>query len=79
MADRRSLITMSSSGETPSLPVYTWDDIEKHKSAESLWVVIDGKVYDVTAFKEEVCLKQVNLTVTAPFQILLTIDPCVCS
>ena len=51
---------MSSSGETPSLPVYTWDDIEKHKSAESLWVVIDGKVYDVTAFKEEVYMSKAS-------------------
>ena len=44
------------------LPVYTWDDISKHKSAESLWVVIEGKVYDITSFQEEVRLfSPVNL------------------
>ena len=45
---------MSSSGEASSLPVYTWDDIGKHNTAESLWIVMDFKVYDVTTFQEEV-------------------------
>ena len=46
--------TMSTPLSGSQLPVYTWDDISKHKSAESLWVVIEGKVYDITSFQEEV-------------------------
>ena len=45
---------MSSGEEAPSLPVYTWDDISRHNTEESLWVVIEGQVYDVTQFQEEV-------------------------
>ena len=42
---------MSSGG---GLRVYTWDEISQHNTAESLWVVIEGQVYDVTQFQEEV-------------------------
>jgi predicted heme/steroid binding protein len=35
------------------LPRYGWDDIRRHCTAESLWVVIDGDVYDVTGFIRE--------------------------
>ena len=46
---------MSSGGEAASsLRVYTWDEINQHNTAESLWVVIEGQVYDVTQFQEEV-------------------------
>ena len=47
---------MSGGEASSTLPVYTWDDISKHNTAESLWVVIEGKVYDVTQFQEEVGL-----------------------
>lgn len=47
-------LIMSSSGEASSLPVYTWDDIGKHNTAGSLWTVMDGKVYDITSFQDEV-------------------------
>lgn len=36
---------------------YSWDEIKKHNTPDSLWVVIDGNVYDVTKFKEEVSKK----------------------
>eukprot|EP00756_Hemistasia_phaeocysticola_P012084 Hpha_TRINITY_DN15171_c0_g1::TRINITY_DN15171_c0_g1_i1::g.130169::m.130169 len=29
---------------------FTWDEVKKHTSRESLWFVLDKKVYDVTAF-----------------------------
>eukprot|EP01115_Flamella_aegyptia_P015154 TRINITY_DN90_c3_g1_i1.p1 TRINITY_DN90_c3_g1~~TRINITY_DN90_c3_g1_i1.p1 ORF type:complete len:81 (+),score=16.67 TRINITY_DN90_c3_g1_i1:458-700(+) len=29
---------------------YTWNEINKHNSQEDLWIVIKGKVYDVTTF-----------------------------
>jgi cytochrome-b5 reductase len=32
---------------------YTFADIEKHKSKNSLWFVVHGKVYDVTKFIDE--------------------------
>ncbi len=32
----------------------TWEEVAKHKTAESLWIVVDNKVYDVTGFMEEV-------------------------
>ncbi len=37
-----------------SLPKYSWDEIAKHKTAESLWLVVHNKVYDITEFMEEV-------------------------
>ena len=35
------------------LPSYGWDDISRHSTADSLWIVIDGEVYDVTPFLRE--------------------------
>jgi len=32
------------------IPVYSWDEIRKHNSRESCWLVVKGKVYDVTEF-----------------------------
>lgn len=36
------------------LPKYSWEEVAKHNSVESLWIVINDKVYDVTRFIEEV-------------------------
>jgi len=33
---------------------YTIQDLQEHKSREDLWVTINGKVYDVTQFLDEV-------------------------
>ena len=41
-------------GEGKALRKYTWDEIKQHSSPESLWLVVHDKVYDVTAFLEEV-------------------------
>jgi len=38
----------SSTGRT--LPKYTWEEIEKHRSLDSLWVVSNDFVYDITKF-----------------------------
>ena len=35
------------------LPRYTWEEISRHNNASSLWIVLDGKVYDVTSWKDE--------------------------
>ena len=37
-----------------SLKQYTWEEIKEHRSSDSLWLVVDGKVYDVTDFLDEV-------------------------
>ncbi|MEO8179308.1 MAG: cytochrome b5-like heme/steroid binding domain-containing protein, partial [Deltaproteobacteria bacterium] len=33
-----------------ALPVLSWEEVARHNSAESLWVVIDGEVHDLTVF-----------------------------
>ncbi|KAG0504626.1 hypothetical protein KC19_N011300 [Ceratodon purpureus] len=33
--------------------VYTLDDCLKHRDKEDCWIIIDGKVYDVSEFLEE--------------------------
>jgi cytochrome b involved in lipid metabolism len=35
------------------LPSYAWDEVRRHTSDESLWIVIDGDVYDVTGFIQQ--------------------------
>ena len=50
---------MASEGETTKesgneLPKYSWEEVAKHNNADSLWMVIQDKVYDVTKFMEEV-------------------------
>jgi cytochrome-b5 reductase len=32
------------------LPLIAWDEIQKHTSEASLWVVIEGEVYDLTTW-----------------------------
>ena len=39
-----------------SQPTYSLEEVAEHNSSESLWLAIDGKVYDVTEFMEEVRL-----------------------
>lgn len=34
---------------------YKLADIKKHSTKKDLWMVIHGKVYDVTKFIDEVC------------------------
>ena len=36
-------------GGTPS---YTWNQVQKHTTTDSLWVIIHDKVYDVTEFQK---------------------------
>lgn len=54
--------TMSSESQ---LPQYTWEEISRHNSASSLWIVFDGKIYDVTAWKDEVGIRS-SLSVCWP-------------
>ncbi|XP_055333299.1 cytochrome b5-like [Paramacrobiotus metropolitanus] len=38
---------------TDTLRTVSWSEVEAHKSKDSTWLVINGKVYDVTKFLEE--------------------------
>ena len=35
------------------LPAYTALDVAKHNTADDAWMIIGGKVYDVTLFAQE--------------------------
>lgn len=37
-------------GEKPEVGELTGDEVAKHNSAESCWVIVHGKAYDVTDF-----------------------------
>lgn len=34
------------------MKTYTWEEIQKHNTSESPWLVVHGKVYDVTEFQK---------------------------
>lgn len=36
-----------------NLPLYTLDDVSKHKDRSNCWIVIEGNVYDVGRFLDE--------------------------
>jgi hypothetical protein len=36
--------------QTPVETIYSFAEVEKHGSAESCWMIIEGKVYDVTRY-----------------------------
>ena len=38
--------------EAPKLDKFTMAEVEKHASDDDTWIVIDGKVYDVTKFMD---------------------------
>lgn len=37
-----------------SVQLYTYEEISKHNNRKDLWMVINGKVYDITTFQDEV-------------------------
>lgn len=39
-----------------TLRAYTLEEVARHNTAESLWLVIEDKVYDVTEFVDEVLI-----------------------
>ncbi len=53
---------------------FTWDEVKRHNKESDCWIVVKGKVYDVTAFLEEhpggaeVLLDQGGKDATFPFE-----------
>jgi len=45
----------STSTETPTPHPYTIETLKAHNTRDDLWLLINGKVYDVTKFMDEVC------------------------
>ncbi|KAI6170559.1 Cytochrome b5 heme-binding domain-containing protein [Aphelenchoides bicaudatus] len=39
--------------DNQSLQVYSLEEVSKHKTSASLWIIIEGLIYDVTKFIEE--------------------------
>jgi cytochrome b involved in lipid metabolism len=39
--------------ENGPLPSYGWEEIRKHTSKSDRWMVIDGRVYDVTRWAKK--------------------------
>lgn len=37
----------------PSKGSYTWEEVARHNTAESAWVIVRGRVYDVTGFLDK--------------------------
>ena len=44
------LSALEAAGADTDLPRIGWAEIASHASAEDLWVVVDGVVYDMTEF-----------------------------
>lgn len=34
------------------MPLYSYRDLEKHNTRDSLWILIHGKIYDITNFDD---------------------------
>lgn len=43
----------NSSSSPTSVAVYTKEEVSKHNSRESAWIIVDGKVYDCTRYLDE--------------------------
>ena len=63
--------------------IITWDEVKKHKTKDSCWVVINNEVYDVTKFLDEVSplweLNIVSFLVLVDFKQILCVCYCVYS
>ncbi|KAG1504705.1 hypothetical protein G6F53_010342 [Rhizopus delemar] len=57
-----------------SVKLYSFEEVSKHNSREDLWMIIDGKVYDITKFQdehpggEEVLIDEGAKDATGPFE-----------
>lgn len=58
--------------------VYTIEDLQQHKSREDCWVLISGKVYDVTKFLDEVSSAQFAEPRRCPAYLITPTVPSMC-
>lgn len=64
----------SSPSMAEPLTKYSWKDVSAHKTKDSTWMAINGKIYDVTKFLEEhpggeeVMLENAGKDGTEPFE-----------
>ncbi|EGD76167.1 cytochrome b2 [Salpingoeca rosetta] len=75
-----STSSSSSSSSSSSLPAYTMAEVAKHNTEDDCWVVIHGKVYDVTDFLEDhpggaaSIVAYAGKDATKPFDMLHSLD-----
>ena len=48
---------------TRELKNFSWEEVKRHNTAESTWVVVHNNVYDVTEFLDEVRVISVTRSV----------------
>ncbi|ORE03904.1 cytochrome b5 [Rhizopus microsporus var. microsporus] len=57
-----------------SVKLYSYEEVAKHNNRNDLWMIIDGKVYDITKFQdehpggEEVLIDEGAKDATGPFE-----------
>ena len=61
-----------------SLAKFTWEEIAEHRSAESLWVVVHDKVYDITKFMDEVLAQSIATIRSNILCVTLSANPYEC-
>lgn len=49
----------------PKVQYFTFDEVKEHNSRQNLWLVLHGKVYNVSSFVEDVLSLHDLLVVTA--------------
>ena len=54
-----------------NLPVFTEEEVASHNTKESLWLIIDGKVYDVTEFQGDVSCNASSSSLAGSYQVPL--------
>ena len=47
---RTSSVAQASAAAQPDLPEFTRAEVAKHASPDDCWVLLDGKIYDITPF-----------------------------
>ncbi|KAI9277618.1 cytochrome b5-like heme/steroid binding domain-containing protein [Sporodiniella umbellata] len=57
-----------------SVKLFSFEEVSKHNNRDDLWMIIDGKVYDITQFQdehpggEEVLIDEGARDATGPFE-----------
>ena len=57
-----------------SLPEFTLEEVATHNSSDSLWIAIEGKVFDVTSFQADVRAFIYEISLTLSLFIMLVLQ-----